>query len=384
MNPRERAMCAFRHRQPDRTPIFEYVLGSPVADAILGRPYADGDSFDGLVRERGWEAAVRQQATDRVELAAALGHDMLYVTPNPPPPRKEPHAEPSTGPSAEPHAEAIASGGPGQDPVLEITRRLQGDDDGVLPQPDPICVSCDSRSDSCSTSCSDPTLLIYSLVRKEMKTRGMDLPLMAPAYAHGVWTDTALMQAMVLDPELTHRYFARCTRQMKKVIAEYLKLGIEIIGVGGDFAGNSGPLVSPALYREFIVPEVRELSRFAGGFGAKVVNASDGNLWPVLDDFLLGCGVDGYIEIQFRAGMDLGRLKATYGGRITFLGNLDCSLVLGFGSPGEVKEHTMECLRKGWGNGGHILCCDNAVTESVPLGNYLAIGEAYREYFGIA
>ena len=48
MTSRQRIDAAFSHLQPDRTPIFEYVLLSPVADAVLGRRYADfgGDYAD--------------------------------------------------------------------------------------------------------------------------------------------------------------------------------------------------------------------------------------------------------------------------------------------------------------------------------------------------
>ena len=36
MSPRQRVEAALRHRRPDRTPIFEYVLLSPPADVFLG------------------------------------------------------------------------------------------------------------------------------------------------------------------------------------------------------------------------------------------------------------------------------------------------------------------------------------------------------------
>ena len=39
--------------------------------------------------ELGWEAAVKQLALDRLDLACALGHDMLYVTPNPMPGQRD-------------------------------------------------------------------------------------------------------------------------------------------------------------------------------------------------------------------------------------------------------------------------------------------------------
>jgi len=116
-----------------------------------------------------------------------------------------------------------------------------------------------------------------------MEQAGLDLPILAPAYAHGVWTDTVLMQAMVLAPEFARRHFALATERALASVEKYIELGIEMIGVGGDFAGNRGPLISPQLYREFIVPEVRKLSQRIHKAGKIAVNASDGNLWPVID-----------------------------------------------------------------------------------------------------
>src|SRR3972149_764039 len=80
MTSRQRVQAALRHREPDRTPVFEYVLLSPLADQLLGRPYGgDSANWAGLLHELGWEGAVRRSAADRLDLAALLGHDMLYV-----------------------------------------------------------------------------------------------------------------------------------------------------------------------------------------------------------------------------------------------------------------------------------------------------------------
>ena len=110
--------------------------------------------------------------------------------------------------------------------------------------------------------------------------------------------------------------------------------------------------------------------------------ASDGDLWPVIEDFLFGCEVDGYLEIDMHAGMDMRRLKAGYGDRITLYGNLDCGNTLSFGSPEEVRAHTIQCLEAGMG-GGHILCASNAIAAGVSLENYLAVVYAYRDMFGL-
>ncbi|MBT9147275.1 MAG: hypothetical protein DDT32_01028 [Syntrophomonadaceae bacterium] len=353
MTSRERVMAVLAHQEPDRTPIFEYVLQPPVADAILGRPYIYGPRLEELMREQGLEPALQQQAADMVALAKTLGHDLLYVTPNPLPPKVLAKMPAGVW-------EDIFS----QDPVEEMTRCVEQAEKDFTPIP-------------------DEKYLIYKLLHQEMEKAGLDLPILAPAFAHGVWTNTVLMQAMVLAPEIVFRHFALATKTALALVERYVELGIEMIGVGGDFAGNRGPLISPLLYQKFIVPEVRKLSQRIHAAGKTAVNASDGNLWPVIDDFLLGCEVDGYIEIDLRAGMELPELKRKFGSKITFFGNLDCANLLSFGTPAQVKEHTKDCLRKGLGNGGHILCCNNAITESVPVANYRAIGEGYREFFGL-
>ena len=350
MTSRERIEAALNHREPDRTPIFEYVLLSPVADLLLGRRYGgDPANWQDLVRELGWEAAVRRDATDRLDLALRLGHDMMYVTPNPLP----------AGPAGRP----TPPGEPApDDPVKAMERRNE-----KATQAPPM---------------SDDAVRVYVYLKEEMRKRGVDLPILAPAYVHGVWTDVDLMQTMALSPEVAHRHFELATQQAHARIEEYLALEIEQIGVGGDFAGTK-LIISPQAYRTFIVPEVRVLSRRIHQAGRYAVNASDGDLWPVIEEFLFGCEVDGYLEIDMHAGMDLGRLKARYGDRMAFYGNLDCGNILSFGSVEAVRQHTVRCLEAGMGYGGHILCASNAIAASVSLENYLAVVDAYRDMFGL-
>lgn len=354
MTPRQRVEAALRHQEPDRTPFFEYVLLSPIADRLLGRRYAgDPANWADLVHEMGWERAVRQNASDRLDLACLLWHDMLYATPNPMPPRERPpEGGTPNGPAAEP-----------EDPVERLRQRNE-------------------RAAAADPAPPDDCLRVYAELKRQMSRRGLDLPILAPAYAHGVWTDVDLMQTMLLAPEVAREHFALATRRSLASVEKYIALGLDQIGVGGDFAGNR-PLISPTAYRTFIVPEVRRVSRRVHEAGLWAVNASDGDLWPVIEDFLFGCEVDAYLEIDLHAGMGLRRLKAAFGNRICFYGNLDCGNVLSFGSTDDVRRHTLECLEAGAGQGGHILCASNAITASVPPANYLALVAAYREFSGL-
>lgn len=334
--------------------MFEYVLLPPLADRLLGRPLATHNwaLWNSIVQDRGWQAAVRQSAVDQLELALRMGHDMMYVLPNPAPPAPPAKREPA--PSA-----ALRDS---DDPIERLAMR---NDRAAAVEPP-----------------GDETLLIYAMLKEEMCRRDVDLPILAPAYAHGVWTDTDLMMAMVLAPEVAHRHFELATDRTLALVEKYLALGLDQIGVGGDFSGTR-PLIAPEAYRKFIVPQVRRLSRCIHAAGRWSVNASDGNLWPVLVDFTAGCEVDGYLEIDMHAGMDLAALKAAVGARVTLYGNLDCGNTLSFASPEQVRAHTLACLEAGQGDGGHILCASNAIIESVPMANYLAVINAYRDMFSL-
>jgi hypothetical protein len=353
MTSRQRVEAALSHRAPDRTPVFEYVLLSPLADRLLGRTYGgDPVHWGDLVAELGWEGAVRRRALDQLELAVRLGHDLMYVVPVPPPPTTRGLAAAASGPPP-----AL----PPEDPVAAMARRNEAA--AAAPPPD------------------DRPLSVYRVLQEEMAHRDLDLPVLAPAYGHGVWTDVDLMQTLLLAPEVAATHFGLATARCLAMIERYLDLGIRLIGIGGDFAGTR-PIIAPAAYRQFIVPQVRACASRIHARGGWAINASDGDLWSVIDDFLIGCQVDAYLEIDWYAGMDLGRLKAAYGERITFFGNLDCGTVLSFATPAEVRQHTLDCLRAGGGS-GHILCASNAITASVPLTNYLAVVNAYRDTFNL-
>ncbi|MDD5596546.1 MAG: uroporphyrinogen decarboxylase family protein [Victivallaceae bacterium] len=345
----ERVLNVFGHKTPDRTPCFEYCLYSrDITAAALGRPCALLH-WDECVREQGWQGAVRQLAVDYLDIAEFFGHDLIYVISNPP--------------SVEaPRNEAAAETSP-DDPVAEVDRRNR------------------ERRQSAG-AVNKEQFLIYELLREEMERRKVQFPIIAPAYKHGIWTDCELMQTILLAPEVAREHFALATREAELLVETYSGLDIGFIGIGGDFAGNA-PLISPACYREFIAPELKKLSDEIHRRGGFVINASDGNLWNAIDAFLINSGVDGYLEIDLFAGMELKRLKEGYGDRITFLGNMDCGNTLSFASPAEIEQATVKCLEEGLGNGGHVFTASNAITDSVPPINYLAMVNAYRKYWNL-
>lgn len=360
MNHRERVETVLGHREPDRTPVFEYVLYPPVAAEILRTDFIDyTDNTTGWIQRAksvGWKRELDRYVADRLDLAELLGHDLLYVCPNPSPQDLDQPAY------------------VGQE-LVGFAAMMEGD-------PVQRVVERNAKAREKGFEVPKDRLLVYRLLDAEMKRRGLDLPVLAPAYAHGTWTDSDLMQTMALEPEVAHEHFAVATDRSLANIDKYLELGIRLLGIGGDFAGKR-PMVSPEMYRDFIMPEVKKCTTVIHEAGCWAVNASDGDLWSVIDDFLIGCDVDAYLEIDMFAGMDLGRLKERFGDRITFFGNMDCGNVLSFSTPREVARITREIIEAGMGSGGHIFCSSNAITKSVPTTNYMAMVNAFREFFGL-
>ena len=355
MDSRERIYTVLNKNIPDRTPIFEYVLLNPLASVFAGGEYLHYDNENGgfvnYAKERGLDNAVRRYAQNRAKIAHTLGHDMIYLIPNP-------VIQPSKS------IEYPGYSFDADDPVEVIGARNNYYKFYI---------------ENCEYD--DQALIIYAYIREELEKYGLDLPVFAPAYSHGIGVDTDLMQAMALAPEITTENFRLRTEMAKKSIDAYIKSGVNIIGVGGDFAGNR-LLISPFMYRSQIMPEVKKTADYIHAKGGYAVNASDGDLWSVIDDFLYGCGVDAFMEIDRHAGMELKKLIDRFGRDFTFFGDIDCGNTLSFCTPGEIFKDAQRCLDEGK-NGSHIFTPGNAITSGITLENYLAMVNGYRDYYGM-
>ena len=379
MTSRERVLRAFRHEEPDRTPFFEKLVKSPVADEVLGRPHAGANWHYRMERlaDGDWAGLMQQEARDIVDLAKILGFDLVRLYPNELPPAQRPQRLGSdTWRIGSTIVERLSSGWirhrpveppPPQDPnAAEEAVRRSVEADYVPPR------------------YSDDQFLVFRTARRIIDEEQLDLAIFTSAYTIGVATlPPFLLEWYVRDREALARYYERQAWVGRDMGLRFVEEGADIVGLGGDLACDHGPMISPADYREFIMPSIRLQSDALHEAGAFTSNASDGDLWPILDDFLLGAGVDGFEEIDIVAGMDMRRLKEAYGDGICFIGNMDIRHLLTSGTPEQAREATMRCLDDGRGNGGHILMSSNCIHESVQTDLFMAYVSAYREYCGL-
>lgn len=198
-----------------------------------------------------------------------------------------------------------------------------------------------------------------------------------------VWQRPALVRGwapffedMVERPEWAH---ALCRRFTDFYLEDYTRAQrasdgrIDLFLLISDLGGQRGPLISPAMFREFALPYIRAMIERIHELGGAVLFHSCGNVASFLPD-LIAAGVDILDPIQPVAPeMEPERLRAEYGGRLCFHGGLDTQRLLPFGSPEEVRaEAARYCATLG-ADGGYILAPAHLFQPDVRPENILAM-----------
>jgi len=183
----------------------------------------------------------------------------------------------------------------------------------------------------------------------------------------------------IKNPEFVRRLSEMAWAYQGRLLENMAQAGVDILLTGDDYAGRTGPLVSPRHFQEFVLPYLQKAVAIAHKHSLPFIKHTDGNLWKILD-MIVDTGIDGLHPNEPMAGMDIGEVKAKYGHRIAVLGNVDCGMLLPFGTEGEVVEAVKETIAKASVGGGHILSSSNSIHPAVKPENYRAMIAAAREY----
>ncbi len=188
-----------------------------------------------------------------------------------------------------------------------------------------------------------------------------------------------LLVDFIDDPMLAHEVLEIVNEFAVQLARRAVRAGAEIIMLGDDYAYRSGPMMSPKMFQEFILPRLQRVVQAVHDEGAFCVKHSDGNLWPILD-MIVSTGVDGINPLEPVAGMDIGEVKKKYGDRVCLIGNVDCGDVLSSAPIDQVVLAVKDTIRKAAPGGGYIMMSSNTIHSSVKPENYHAMIEATKLY----
>jgi len=160
-------------------------------------------------------------------------------------------------------------------------------------------------------------------------------------------------------------------------VGEYL----QVICVGDDLCMQSGPLFSPAIYRELVKPRQKVLySSIKKKTAAKIWYHSCGSVIDLLPE-IIDNGADILNPVQISArGMNPKELKAKYGDRIVFWGGgIDTQNLFSSGTPEQVKKQVRELMEVFKPGGGYVFNTVHNIQADVPVENIVALWEAAQE-----
>ncbi len=187
------------------------------------------------------------------------------------------------------------------------------------------------------------------------------------------------------EPERAHRFLDRLLQIHVRNLDRFLGAvagSINIIVFGDDLGMQSGPQVSPAMYREFFKPRERILWRQVKERAPhlKIMLHCCGGVRELLPD-LIDAGLEAINPVQVTChGMDARGLKADFGRQLTFWGGgCDTREILIKGTPGQVRDHVrrqVEILSPG---GGFVFQQVHNILADVPPANVVAMYEAVSD-----
>jgi len=159
---------------------------------------------------------------------------------------------------------------------------------------------------------------------------------------------------------------------------------LQIVETGDDYGSQSGPLMSPSLYREMIKPRRKKLNDFIRSKApqAKILYHTCGSVYDLIPD-IIETGVDILNPIQPSAkDMDSFKLKKEFGDMLCFHGGIDVQTSLR-GSKADVEKEVKTRIKALAPGGGYILATTTNCQIDIPLENilyWLDLAKKYGQY----
>jgi uroporphyrinogen decarboxylase len=134
-----------------------------------------------------------------------------------------------------------------------------------------------------------------------------------------------------------------------------------------DICFNNGPLISPRVFEEFILPAYKKITRFLLDRGIKnIIVDTDGDVWKLLPLFIEG-GVTGMYPFEVNAGMDVVEVRKAFP-NLQILGGFSRASLAA--SPEEIDAEMEAKVPWMLQRSGYIPYMDHLVPPDVPWDNF--------------
>lgn len=175
---------------------------------------------------------------------------------------------------------------------------------------------------------------------------------------------------LVENLEFAHRLLDARTEWCIAMYQEAINQGAEVLVLGDDAGFGSGPMISPRMWREYILPYHK---RIVDALEVPVIWHSDGNVESLLP-MAVEANFVGFHGLDPVAGMDLAKIKKEFGQHLVLIGNVDVR-VLCDSDLEAVRNEVDRCIDQGSTGGGYMIASCNSIFEGM---NPAAVDEMFR------
>ena len=196
-------------------------------------------------------------------------------------------------------------------------------------------------------------------------------------------TENFLMD-MALNPEFAQALLENITDSLVSLIRLHLETAgkhFDMVELpGDDYGGNTNTILSPKMFRKFILPCLQRLVGTIKDYdpGIKVMLHSDGAISKLIPD-IISLGVDVLHPLEPLAATDMAAVKTAYGDQVSFLGGIDISHAMPSTKEDVAAEARLRISQLGRG-GGYILAPSNHLQADIPAENVVALFESARKF----
>lgn len=186
-----------------------------------------------------------------------------------------------------------------------------------------------------------------------------------------------LMDLSDEEPEVLELLDRLCQFNLAQ-IHHFLKADVDIVRIPEDLGMQIGPMISPALFRQYIKPLYQRMLEPVRRAGKIIHMHSDGDIRTLVDDIIEG-GVD-VINLQDLVnGVDW--IGNKFRGKTCVDLDIDRQKITPFGTPAEIDAHIRNCIETvGCKDGGLMMIY--GLYPGVPLENVKALMDAMTRYAG--
>ena len=198
-----------------------------------------------------------------------------------------------------------------------------------------------------------------------------------PTYASFI---EVFMEALITMPEIVCRYMDITTSGVLALLENQFDSGVDGIIGANDIASKNGLMISPKHYEKFILPGLKKIVERCHDKKKPFIKHYDGDINAILAILINSGKIDGLHSIEPVANMDIYEIKKRYGDRITIIGNLDCSVLMSFGTDDEIKNEIKRLIKNIAPGGGYIFSSSNAIHSGISTDRFNLIRKYVNDY----